>query len=69
MKNWATIGLLSAGFGLLAIDCAIRGLEYKPGTEGGACYGNATCNEGLRCVPVRAGNLCVKPYAADGGCQ
>ncbi|MBI5526201.1 MAG: hypothetical protein HY897_07685 [Deltaproteobacteria bacterium] len=35
----------------------------EPGTEGGPCYGNGTCNDGLSCVA----DLCVKGGADDAG--
>jgi hypothetical protein len=34
-----------------------------PGTEGGPCYPNSTCNQGLRC----ASNLCVNLGGGTGG--
>jgi hypothetical protein len=37
----------------------------KPdGTEGGACYGNGTCNAGLTCLS----KLCVMPPKGGDGC-
>jgi hypothetical protein len=35
-----------------------------PGTEGGPCYGNSTCNEGLTC----ASGVCVRVPPVDEGC-
>jgi MYXO-CTERM domain-containing protein len=37
----------------------------KPdGTEGGACYGNGTCDTGLTCLS----HLCVVSPKSSGGC-
>jgi uncharacterized protein (TIGR03382 family) len=41
---------------------------HPDGTEGGACYGNGTCNADLNCVS----NLCAKPTSRPlkgCGCQ
>ena len=36
-------------------------VDPEPGEEGGACYGNGTCNEGLLCVD----DICVKDPTDD----
>jgi MYXO-CTERM domain-containing protein len=39
---------------------------HADGTEGGACYGNGSCNKGLTCLS----KLCVKAPASSGcGCN
>jgi MYXO-CTERM domain-containing protein len=37
---------------------------HPDGTEGGACYGNGTCNTGLTCLS----HLCVMAPKSSGGC-
>lgn len=46
---------------LLLCSCASK--EKDPGTEGGPCYGNGTCNAGLSC----ASNLCVRIPGRETG--
>lgn len=41
---------------------AVAFAQPANGTQGGACYGNGTCNAGLRCDP--ATRTCVAPAAA-----
>jgi hypothetical protein len=50
--------LLSA---VLLVGCGSG--SKSTGSEGGACYGNQTCNSGLECLS----SLCVRPNGADGG--
>lgn len=46
----------SVGLALL-VACGGGGGGQEPGTEGGPCYPNGTCNDGLDCVA----NVCVNP--------
>jgi hypothetical protein len=57
---------LVAGFCLLTAVGGCKSRAAEPGTESGPCYGNGTCNEGLRCQ----GNACVRfaDGAANGAC-
>jgi Beta-propeller repeat len=58
MKNrWRLVLPLVA----LSVSCSDDALT--PGTEGGPCYGNETCNPGLTC----ASNLCVALPDHDSG--
>lgn len=52
----------------LALSCFVAGFAAcssgpKQGEEGGACYGNGTCNAGLECLS----QLCVNPGVDGGG--
>jgi MYXO-CTERM domain-containing protein len=42
-----------------------EGGAKKPGTEGGPCYGNGTCNTGLKCYS----SVCVKVPVTEAGAQ
>lgn len=56
------LGLVVAAL-VLTAACGPGGDDTSEmGTEGGACYGNGTCNEGLTCVADRC-----RLVAADGG--
>jgi len=50
MRVWLFVAALAVVFG-----CSGEDQGKSPGTEGGPCYGNGTCNPGLTC----ASNLCV----------
>lgn len=47
---------------LLALACGDE--ESTEGKEGAACYGNGTCDEGLRC---NGDKICVAPGSGSGG--
>ncbi len=61
------VSRLACVVGVLGIAAACSGapidVQGGPGSVGGACYPNNTCNAGLACFS----HICVAPPGADGG--
>jgi hypothetical protein len=58
--SWKSVGFLVCAFAFIA--CSTDS-GVTVGNEGGACYPNGTCNQGLVCLSF----LCVKPGGNDLG--
>jgi hypothetical protein len=49
--------------GVISLGCSSRPSASEEGTEGGPCYPNGTCDQGLVCL---ASGLCAREVALDG---
>ena len=58
---WTRIVTLAGAASIVA--CGSSPLGKASGSEGGSCYGNATCDVGLTCYS----SICVRVTPADGG--
>ena len=60
MRTWGAALIIG---GWLLVGCSDDNNGKDPGTEGGPCYSNGTCNAGLTC----ASGTCVKVPGPEGG--
>src|SRR5450432_593071 len=58
---WARVVMLAGATSIVA--CGSTPLAMPPGSEGGSCYGNGSCNVSLTCYS----NICVRVTGADAG--